>query len=104
MIRRPPRSTLFPYTTLFRSPLAGSTSTAPPPTTPPEGAAEGAQPIVRAPGMIGLRYTLEGLEVRGNTTTLARVILRYVPFRAGDVLDVDDKELELTRFRLLGTG
>src|SRR3712207_8248657 len=25
MIRRPPRSTLFPYTTLFRSPLAGVT-------------------------------------------------------------------------------
>src|SRR3989442_8525651 len=24
MIRRPPRSTLFPYTTLFRSPLASS--------------------------------------------------------------------------------
>src|SRR2546430_9521840 len=24
MIRRPPRSTLFPYTTLFRSPLAGN--------------------------------------------------------------------------------
>src|SRR3712207_8512460 len=24
MIRRPPRSTLFPYTTLFRSPVAGS--------------------------------------------------------------------------------
>src|SRR5687768_18103034 len=24
MIRRPPRSTLFPYTTLFRSPLSGS--------------------------------------------------------------------------------
>src|SRR3712207_7041438 len=24
MIRRPPRSTLFPYTTLFRSPLAGT--------------------------------------------------------------------------------
>src|SRR2546427_7839273 len=24
MIRRPPRSTLFPYTTLFRSPLMGS--------------------------------------------------------------------------------
>src|SRR3989454_3688696 len=29
MIRRPPRSTLFPYTTLFRS-LAGSSLTAPP--------------------------------------------------------------------------
>src|SRR2546426_1550547 len=26
MIRRPPRSTLFPYTTLFRSPLAGEPS------------------------------------------------------------------------------
>src|SRR5438477_7778704 len=26
MIRRPPRSTLFPYTTLFRSPLPGGTS------------------------------------------------------------------------------
>src|SRR4028119_2527722 len=25
MIRRPPRSTLFPYTTLFRSPIASST-------------------------------------------------------------------------------
>src|SRR2546425_6796743 len=27
MIRRPPRSTLFPYTTLFRSWMAGSSST-----------------------------------------------------------------------------
>src|SRR2546426_8565135 len=27
MIRRPPRSTLFPYTTLFRSPFGSSTST-----------------------------------------------------------------------------
>src|SRR5439155_24737930 len=25
-------------------------------------------------------------------------------FRAGDVLDVDDPEIELTRYRLLGTG
>jgi outer membrane protein insertion porin family len=52
----------------------------------------------------GLRYVLEGIEVRGNTTTLARVILRFVPFQRGAVLDVDDKELQLTRFRLLGTG
>jgi outer membrane protein insertion porin family len=59
---------------------------------------------VRAPGRVGLRYLLEGVEVRGNTTTLARVVLRYVRFHAGDTLDVDDKELELTRFRLLGTG
>src|SRR2546426_12552359 len=27
MIRRPPRSTLFPYTTLFRSPLRGDVAT-----------------------------------------------------------------------------
>src|SRR3712207_8210730 len=27
MIRRPPRSTLFPYTTLFRSPISGSSAT-----------------------------------------------------------------------------
>src|SRR5438552_1580905 len=38
MIRRPPRSTLFPYTTLFRSPIARTTagaaiSSSPPPIT-----------------------------------------------------------------------
>lgn len=60
--------------------------------------------IVRAPGAVGLKYALEGVEVRGNRTTLDRVVLRYVPFRPGDVLDVNDRELELTRFRLLGTG
>src|SRR5260370_12799769 len=31
MIRRPPRSTLFPYTTLFRSIFGGVASTPPPP-------------------------------------------------------------------------
>jgi len=72
----------------------------------PSGAASSGQGlgVVRTPGAVGLRYTLEGVEVRGNTTTLARVVLRYVPLRAGDVLDVNDPELELTRFRLLGTG
>jgi outer membrane protein assembly factor BamA len=96
------------------------TSTAPPPEPPPAtigtpvgGAevapagpkeAEAIEPIVRTPGNIGLKYTLEGVEVRGNTKTLARVVLRYVPFHSGDVLDVEDRELELTRYRLLGTG
>jgi outer membrane protein assembly factor BamA len=47
---------------------------------------------------------LEGIEVRGNKSTLARVVLRYVPFHAGGVIDVDDPEFEATRFRLLGTG
>lgn len=74
----------------------------PPPATdtPSPEAADTARPQ----GRVGLRYVLEGIQVRGNTTTLARVILRFVPFRAGDTLDVDDKELQLTRFRLLGTG
>src|SRR2546422_8707580 len=34
MIRRPPRSTLFPYTTLFRSPPTGSVSGPTPRSTP----------------------------------------------------------------------
>src|SRR2546425_1544448 len=48
MIRRPPRSTLFPYTTLFRSPLANSllflisrksiSTTSPSPRKPPQNA------------------------------------------------------------------
>lgn len=92
---------------------------APPPVPPPPPAPPSAPPdeptepppeddaragVVRTPGKVGLKYTLEGVEVRGNTTTLSRVILSYVSFRAGDVLDVDSRELELLRFRLLGTG
>jgi len=78
--------------------------TGPPRVTDEPQAAEPPAALVRGPGRVGLRYTLEGVEIRGNTTTLARVIHRFVPFRAGDTLDVDDKELLLTRFRLLGTG
>jgi outer membrane protein insertion porin family len=84
------------------TPLAGSTSA--PPAPPTAEAPSGGFGVVRAAGSIGLKYTLDGIEVRGNRTTLARVVLRYVPFRAGDVLDVNDPELALTRFRLLGTG
>src|SRR5690349_8245467 len=85
----------------------------PPPTSGTPVFAEGSEAehpsepspgIVRASGKVGLKYVLEGVQVRGNTSTLARVILRFVPFHAGDTLDVDDKELLLTRFRLLGTG
>ena len=83
------------------TPAPGSTAASGTPPTTVAGASGG---LVRTPGAFGLKYTLEGIEVRGNTRTLARVVLRYVPFRAGDVLDVNDPELELTRFRLLGTG
>lgn len=51
-----------------------------------------------------LRYTLESVELRGNTRTAAHVVLRYVKFRRGDLLDVEDPRIELTRYRLLGTG
>jgi outer membrane protein assembly factor BamA len=83
------------------APAATPSPSPPPPIVEPEPSSGG---IVRAPGRVGLKYLLEGIEVRGNTTTLARVVLRYVPFSPGDTLDVDDRELELTRFRLLGTG
>ncbi len=56
------------------------------------------------PTPLAVRYTLEGVEVRGNTRTRAHVVLRYVPFKQGDVFDVDDPEVELSRYRLLGTG
>lgn len=79
----------------------GALATSPEPRETPEPPSEA---IVHTPGRVGLRYSLEGVEVRGNTTTLARVVLRYVPFHTGDTIDVDDKELTLTRFRLLGTG
>jgi outer membrane protein insertion porin family len=82
-------------------------STPPPPPPPSDDApptTEASVSIVRTPGQIGLKYTLEGVEVRGNTKTQARVVLRYVPFRVGDALDVDDPELVLIRYRLLGTG
>src|SRR5687767_15422494 len=39
MIRRPPRSTLFPYTTLFRSPCPASTRAAPAATPPARSSA-----------------------------------------------------------------
>lgn len=57
-----------------------------------------------ADARVRVRYTLEGIEIRGNTRTRARIILHYIKFRAGDVLNVDDPEIELTRYRLLGTG
>ena len=75
-----------------------------PPTSDEGRPAEPSPGLVRGPGRVGLRYVLEGIEIRGNTSTLGRVIQRFVPFRPGDTLDVDDKELLLTRFRLLGTG
>lgn len=51
-----------------------------------------------------VRYTLERIWVRGNLRTQNEVVLRYLPFRPGDLIDVDNPEIRLTRYRLLGTG
>ncbi len=92
-------------------PPAGSTSTSA--SASGSGSAPPPLPAEAAPcpvcdsdeaGKLGVRYALESIRIRGNSRTRDRTILRYVPFRAGDELDVDDPRLELTRYRLLGTG
>ncbi len=80
-----------------------------PPTTPvPEPEPTPPPPRSASPALHGeqpaVRYTLQAVEVRGNARTSTRVLLRYLPFRRGDLLDVDDPAVELARFRLLGTG
>ena len=82
-------------------PLPAEGTRPPGPEAPP---VEPVAPIVRMPGRVGLRYQLEGIEVSGNASTHAHVILRYVPFKTGATLDVDDRAIAYTRFRLLGTG
>jgi outer membrane protein insertion porin family len=90
---------------------------APPPTVPGDPLAStdgGPEGDVRSAGdasapnpgsrAVPVRYTLEAIQVRGNTRTQRRVVLRYVPFKPGNVFDVDDPEVELSRYRLLGTG
>jgi len=49
-------------------------------------------------------YVLERVELRGNGRTDDDVLLRHVPYRAGDRLVPTDPELELVRYRLLSTG
>jgi outer membrane protein assembly factor BamA len=83
---------------------AGDEGTAAAAETAAAASTEAAAGEPSAAGRARIRYLLQGIEVRGNTRTRARVVLRYVPFRAGDLLDVNDPELELTRYRLLGTS
>lgn len=81
------------------APLAASRNPA------PEDTVLRIQPLESEPNAQShLRYTLERIDVRGNSRTRTRVILRYLKYRPGDVIDVDDPELTLTRYRILGTG
>src|SRR3712207_8865479 len=64
MIRRPPRSTLFPYTTLFRSFLRSSHQ-------------------VSVAGIIGVRSAPSGKRVEGRTGGAACLRKRTRPFPTG---------------------
>src|SRR2546423_4741968 len=68
MIRRPPRSTLFPYTTLFRS-------------GQPAGVRRGAAVHVRDAGVAGDRAGLAGLGVRSEEHTSELQSLAYLVCR-----------------------
>jgi outer membrane protein assembly factor BamA len=50
------------------------------------------------------RYRIERIEVRGNQRTAGAVVRGNILVRAGELLGADDPRLELSRFRLLGTG
>src|SRR5207249_12230511 len=58
MIRRPPRSTLFPYTTLFRSLVAGALAGGGPPPARPDRGRRPAPQIGRAPSELQSRFDL----------------------------------------------
>ncbi len=49
-------------------------------------------------------YLIDRVVVRGNTKTKATVILRYVPFRKGDVIQASDPRISATQFQILGLG
>src|SRR3712207_8838487 len=74
MIRRPPRSTLFPYTTLFRSPALGGGPAQLP-------AAAGDEGDVR--GRLGARRVLQRAPHAGANRGSAQARARRVPRRRG---------------------
>ncbi len=51
-----------------------------------------------------IRYFIERVDVVGNETTRDAVVRDFTSLRPGDVLDIDDPQLETLRWRLLGTG
>jgi outer membrane protein insertion porin family len=97
-------STEQPATGTATAPRDATTAGTTPPPALPAPAPSAPTTSEHKPSDQPLAYTLEGIEIQGNTRTRSRVVLRYIPFQAGDVFDVDDPEVELTRYRLLGTG
>src|SRR2546430_6013282 len=82
MIRRPPRSTLFPYTTLFRSPVSGLRQ------GPPRGARPGTNvhPPGGPPGRRHCRSEEHTSELQSQSNLVCRLLLEkkkkysYVPY------------------------
>src|SRR2546430_16289079 len=74
MIRRPPRSTLFPYTTLFRSPLA---------TPEPDFSARVPPPVPEAPLPAGRRAVFFDVENTSHSGHIERVIEHLALDRVG---------------------
>src|SRR3989440_11974630 len=70
MIRRPPRSTLFPYTTLFRSPPRYATATHGARTSPPDPLS-----AMRRGGTTGLRSEEHTSELQSRSDLVCRLLL-----------------------------
>jgi outer membrane protein assembly factor BamA len=83
---------------------AGSEPSAPPPRTPIAEPTPCPCATPESEDLVPVRYTLEGIEIRGNTRTARSVVLRYLPFKLGKTIDANDPAFELARYRLLGTG
>src|SRR2546425_13303386 len=97
MIRRPPRSTLFPYTTLFRSPILLVKLTVPLVAHPPPPVDQHeARPIadaVRVPGAVVVVLgdgILDPLRVHGAAHVLSVVLARIG--RELRAVDPDDRQ------------
>src|SRR5256885_7646997 len=100
MIRRPPRSTLFPYTTLFRSPVGGFHSAEDADSVPPEEASpeppapkhkkEGAYYLWRADEIdalageaapiVKLRYGIEPKDRKSTRLNSSHLVISYAVF------------------------
>jgi outer membrane protein assembly factor BamA len=78
-----------------------------PPPPPPPAAGPPAPCPCGAPETeerLPVRYVLERIEIRGNSRTARNVVLRYLPFKSGQLIDPNDTAFQLARYRLLGTG
>src|SRR2546425_3696852 len=79
MIRRPPRSTLFPYTTLFRSQLVGRTADIEAALKPHGDVDRGRLEVVEAPEVVGMgEKPLRSEEHTSELQSLAYLVCRLL--------------------------